>query len=491
MIKNCHKNLDVMKKKLKISIIISLLFFCLLLSSASSDAKVQIQSTYYNSEAKVTENLQTTNADYSGVTVLTPSIIVSVGSGKSVEDEFNEFSHFIFAENGGDSEYIEASLKMDYGKYEWKKGVKASSDGLVLGMSVGCEVEGDLEASYSNSRVSHTEELTIENAHARYSENTLVDPNVIISSGTGSGSSMSTNSMFSHESKVEKDGNCENTDAYLRMESGEYKWKKGVKVIPEGLTMSMLVGCKVEGNLEASYSNPRASHTEDLTIENAHYSEYTLVNLNTIRSSGTGSSMSPSSKFLHKSRVENGGKHVEIEANLTCNYVDYGWKKILVANSSNNPNNPNDASMTMMVKGESETTEGYIETEMDGNGSDFPHQHLPPGRLLHSTELFVSAINATGENYSSYPIPPPMPTHAPHEMTIEDMESIMDKIMGTGEEEHSPETPELNSSASDSNPSQNKDREEDPEEEQDDCLIEEGEFDFFMGMRFKITDIQP
>jgi hypothetical protein len=131
-----------------------------------------------------------------------------------------------------------------------------------------------------------------------------------------------------------------------------------VKVIPEGLTMSMLVGCKVEGDLEASYSNPRASHTEDLTIENAHYRENTLVNLNTIRSSGTGSSMSPSSKFLHKSRVENGGKHAEIEANLTCNYVDYGWKKILVANSSNNPNNPNDASMTMMVKGESETTEG-------------------------------------------------------------------------------------------------------------------------------------
>jgi len=144
----------------------------------------------------VTESVMTNNADYSGVTILLPYSgyaglpfsILSKGAGKSVDEEFSEFSHSIYARNCGNSENIGASLKTESesGGFEWKGGATASSYGLSMGMSVGGKIEnGHLEASYGNSLSKHTEEVTANGA--QYSVATIINPNTITSNGIGKG----------------------------------------------------------------------------------------------------------------------------------------------------------------------------------------------------------------------------------------------------------------------------------------------------------------
>ena len=116
------------KIKMKSLHIFLSVFLCLLLllSVSTACAKVHIQSTCYNSEAMVTESVMTNNADYSSVTILLPYSgyaglpfsILSNGAGKSVDEEFSEFSHSILAANKGDFESIAASLKTESGEFE-------------------------------------------------------------------------------------------------------------------------------------------------------------------------------------------------------------------------------------------------------------------------------------------------------------------------------------------------------------------------------------
>jgi hypothetical protein len=354
-----------------------------------------LEASYGNTFATHTEEVTANSAKYAEVTAITPNVIASKGTGNGSE---SEFSHSMSVENGENRENIAASLKTDSGKYEWKKGVKASYDGLVMNMLVKCEVEkGNLEASYRNSRVTHTEEVMANGA--RYAEATAITPNVIASKGIGNGSE----SEFSHSMFVENGENRENIAASLKTDSGKYAWNKSVNASFDGLAMNMSVGCAVEkGNLEASYSNSIAAHTEEVTANGAQYLVYTVINPDTILSGGKGKSKKSAEDenmndgLSHKMYIEGQGKWAEISTNLTCNSTDtnYMWKKMVKTL-------PQDSSMGMELKCVSKN--GSVETlEMDGEASNFPVQHLPPGEVVVNVTPVIPIIEDLNESIKAF-----------------------------------------------------------------------------------------
>ena len=270
----------------------------LLLFVSAVCAQVHIQSTCYNSEAMVTESVMTNNADYSSVTVLLPYYgyaglpfsIFSDGAGKSVNEEFSEFSHSIYARNCGNSENIGASLKTESesGGFEWKGGAIASSYGLSMGMSVGGGIEnGTLEAFYRNSLSKHTEEVTANGA--QYSVATSITPNTITSNGIGKGGeglkevekeSVSENSGankgdsdgenvdssseggFSHKTRIEGQGKWAEITTNLICDptNTDYVWKKGVKTLPQDSSQGMaLEGISNTGSIKTIEMDGEAS----------------------------------------------------------------------------------------------------------------------------------------------------------------------------------------------------------------------------------------
>lgn len=281
-----------------------ILSLCLLLLSLVSTstvyAQVSIKTTCYNSNSIVTEDLRTENADYYGITVLAPTSISSNGAGESVDDEFSEFYHRVFAANEGDSESIAAYLKTESGSYEWVKELTASSEGLSMGMSVDCEIEnGNLEASYRNSLSSHIEELMTNDAN--YSVSTIITPSTIASDGIGS--SLNDNNQDENEN----------------------------------------------------------------------------------------------SGFYHMIYVEgqDKGKWTEIRTNLTCESIDFDWKKSANTFRLN-------SSMSMVLSGESKN--GSIAVlEMDGEASNFPAQHLPPGQFSTSSPIYDD-VEEFYDEFSQYPV---------------------------------------------------------------------------------------
>ncbi|MCK4735778.1 MAG: hypothetical protein KAT65_25210 [Methanophagales archaeon] len=362
---------------LKIFFSLILISLCLVLITFPANAKVDITSTYYNSEATVTECLRTENADYSGITVLLPHTgygglpysILSGGTGKSIDEEFSEFSHSIFTAMDENYEKVGASLKTESGEYEWKSSIKASSD-LVMGMSVECEIEnGNLEASYSNSFTTHTEELKANGA--KYSDATTIIPSAIASSGIGKGSE----SEFSHTVFVENEGDCENIEAYLKTDSGEYEWKKSVNTRPNEISMGMSAGYKLgDGNIMTLYRNSDSTVSENLIAEGLQYSGSAAVTPNAIIAAGAGKSEQDvaSSKFSHETYVESNGKWAKIETNLESTSVEYQLNnkaKVL----------PQEVLVSVLEKGG--TKDGTVATEIYGTASNFPLQHLPPGQF--------------------------------------------------------------------------------------------------------------
>jgi hypothetical protein len=250
----------------------------------------------------VTESVMTNNADYSSVTILLPYSgyaglpfsILSKGAGKSVDEEFSEFSHSIYARNCGNSENIGASLKTESesGGFEWKGGVTASSHGLSMGMSVGVGIEnGTLEAFYRNSLSKHTEEVTANGA--QYSVATSITPNTITSNGIGKGgeglkevekesasddnvnteekSDGSENSGanegdseggFSHKTRIEGQGKWAEITTNLTCDptNTDYVWKKGVKTLPHDSSQGMaLEGISNTGSIKTIEMDGEAS----------------------------------------------------------------------------------------------------------------------------------------------------------------------------------------------------------------------------------------
>ena len=276
-----------------------ILSLCLLLLSLVSTstvyAQVSIKTTCYNSNSIVTEDLRTENADYYGITVLAPAYIISNGAGESVDDEFSEFYHRVFAANEGDSESIAAylNLKTESGGYEWVKEVTTSSEGLSMGMSVDGEIEnGNLEASYRNSLSSHIEELMTNDA--KYSESTIITPSTIASDGIGNSLLKESKSEDDETDKENNDKNQdENADNYLEDENENsgfyhmiyvegqgngkwaeinstltaesmntsYAWKKGVKVVTQNYSLGMaLVGVSNNGSIKTIEMHGKASN---------------------------------------------------------------------------------------------------------------------------------------------------------------------------------------------------------------------------------------
>jgi hypothetical protein len=325
-----------------------ILFLCLfLLSSVSTStvyAQVSIKTTCYNSNSIVSEGISTKNADYYGVIVLAPAYIISNGAGKSVDDEFSEFYHRVFTANEGDSGSIAAylNLKTESGGYEWAKEVIASSEGLSMGMSVDCEIEnGNLEASYRNSLSSHSEELTT--TGAKYSESTIITPSAIASGGIG-------NSLLKESKSEDDETDKENL-------SSDGKKEKGSEDNTNKDSDSKFCACE-----ETEFKNDNDNDNDKNQDENAdNYLEDENEN----------------SGFYHMIYVEGQGKWTEIRTNLTCESIDFEWKKSAKTFHLN-------SSMGMALSGGSKNGSVKI-LEMDGDASNFPAQHLPPGEVVIST----------------------------------------------------------------------------------------------------------
>ena len=227
-------------EKFGLNLFVSLILIsiCLILLIFPASAKVHISSTYYNSDTIVTEDITTINAQYQGATILMPTFIISGGAGKSVDEEFSEFSHSIFAAMDGKYEKIGASLKTESGEYEWKSGINASSD-LVMGMSVEYEIEnGNLEASYSNSDSTVSENLIAESL--QYSGSAVAVPNAINVAGAGKSEQDVESSGFSHETCAENNGKWVRIETNLESTSVNYNLSSKVQVIPQGVLVAVL-----------------------------------------------------------------------------------------------------------------------------------------------------------------------------------------------------------------------------------------------------------
>lgn len=221
------------------------LFICLLLflslSLSQASARVQIKSTCYNSGATVTESLMTVNADYTGVTILTPSTITSNGEGKSINDDFSEFSDVIVAETIDELEKIEAEFTIESGDYEWESEVTASEGESSLGMSVEYAVEeGNLEASYGNAFATHTEGIITKGA--QYSGVSIITDDGIASTGKGDNANFNSNSTSIYH-KVHVDGGIKwaEINTYLSTNSSEidYTWKQEAKTFIHNSSLGM------------------------------------------------------------------------------------------------------------------------------------------------------------------------------------------------------------------------------------------------------------
>lgn len=342
----------------------------LLLFVSGVCGQVHIKSTCYNSEAVVTEDVMTNNADYSGVTLLLPYSgyaghsfsILSNGAGKSVDEEFSEFSHSIFAAMDGNCENIEARLKTESesGGFEWKGGAIASSYGLSMGMSVGGKIEnGTLEASYGNSLSRHTEEVMANSA--QYSEDTIITPDTIASNGIGKGGE--------GLRKAEQESEPEESEDNVAIEEN--------------------LGCEKgsESNDESANEESGLDKAKNEKKDNGSDSHEADINENPSENADNVSEHNGG--FFHKTRIEGQEKYAEITMNLTCDPTNtsYEWKKSAITVSQN-------SSLGMAVEGVSKN--GSLKTiEMDGEASNFPPQHLPPGEVVVTT---VESENNQSEN---------------------------------------------------------------------------------------------
>ena len=350
-------------------------FLCLLLllSVSTVCGQVHIQSTCYNSEAIVTENVMTNNADYSSVTVLLPYSgyaglpysIRSEGSGKSVDKEFSEFSHSIFAGNCEKFENIAANLKTESesGGFEWKGGAIASSYGLAMGMSVDGKIEnGTLDASYGNSLSRHTEAVTANGA--QYSVTSSITPATISSKGTGKGGGLK---------EIEKESVAEDNGATEEKLDSEEEEDKGSgeedNEVNEGYSYS--------AGEKGSESNDESAN--EGSGSDKQKKEKDEGDTGTNENQGENVASSSDGGFSHKTRIESQGKWAGITANLTCEPTNtsYEWKKSAITTAKN-------SSLAMSVEGES-NNESLKTIEMDGEASKFPHLHLPPGEIVITT----------------------------------------------------------------------------------------------------------
>ena len=255
---------------LRMNSLLIVLLICLLLSVSSVCGTVHMSFTCYNSEARVTENVMTNNADYSGVTVLLPYSIHSKGAGKSVDEKSSEFSHSILVAMDENCEKIKASLNAELGEYGWKSDVKVLPDGLLMGMSVESKIEnGNLKATYDNSLATHTEEVTANGA--QYSESTIITPDTISSNGmgnSGDGHEADINvnpgegGIF-HKIRIEGNGKWAEMNSTLTAEpmNTSYAWKKSVNAVTQNSSLGMaLVGVSNNGSIKTIEMHGKASN---------------------------------------------------------------------------------------------------------------------------------------------------------------------------------------------------------------------------------------
>jgi hypothetical protein len=360
----------------------TMLLIAVLLVSAISIGcgAVTVRISCYNSDSQLSEEIYANHADYSGVTILAPTFISSSGEGKSVDEDFSEFAHRVFAANDGGIETIEARLKAELGDYEWKKEAAVLPDALGMGMSVECGIEdGALEASYRNSHAAHTEE--VQARQASYSEATTITPFAILSDGNGAGGAgelgIATNNKEGEDNKADDNGK--------EADNGDAADSKGEK------------GCTSDAGSGADKTTSKKDNGDGDKVEGAEDSG---------EGTDTNSDSSDESGIFHTTAVDGQGKWANVQMNLagSAENMRYEWEKKVNANTQN-------AFLGLRLTGGS--TDGAVTTlAMDGEASNFPAQHLPPGEVVVTTvteeiedeeddDLF-NMTEAAGEFYDEF-----------------------------------------------------------------------------------------
>jgi hypothetical protein len=208
---------------------------------------VHIGATYYNSDVSVTESITTNNADYASVIFLNPGFIVSTGAGESVDDEFSQFSHSIYAIKNGSSENIKTNLKTESGNYDWEQALVALSDALA--MRIGCKVEvlgGNFTGAYSNTNSAIREHVSLTNIN--YSADTTITPESISLTGVGEFPTVDF-CAFSSRTEVGNRGQTTTTEANLTDKIPirgvvDHEWTKSIVLSPEVSTTEESVQIK-------------------------------------------------------------------------------------------------------------------------------------------------------------------------------------------------------------------------------------------------------
>ena len=221
-------------RTLRLLLVFSIFFFSLLFAASTANGTVHIGATYYNSDVSVTESITTNNADYASVIYLKPDVIASTGAGESVDDEFSQFSHSIYARKNGNNGNIKAYLKAESGNYDWEQSLVAISGALA--MKVGCNVEGGtFTGAYSNTNSAIREHVSLTNIN--YSGATTITPESISLTGVGEFPTVDF-CAFSSRTEVKNIGKTTTTEANLTDKIPirgvvDHEWTKGIVLSPE------------------------------------------------------------------------------------------------------------------------------------------------------------------------------------------------------------------------------------------------------------------
>jgi len=320
-----------------------------------------------------------------------------------------------------------------------------------------------------NSHSALTEDITTVNA--LYADYTILLPDKILSKGGGMGLG-DIDSSFSHEIIYLNGESSSKIGAALDTDSATYGWSKNLNETQEDKPFSMAVGYKLgDGKLITSCWNSQAEIAEDLTIVGGKYSGSAAIEPDAMASTGSGESENDAgeSTLNHLVYTQNEGKWAWIELDQEGKAINYQWIKVAQAS-------PNDAFIGLALKTNAENGEAVM--EVVGEASDFPRQHLPPGRLVIYNYPVYDTTN-TDSSTTSTPVYD-IPEFGPPEELKFDLQEFLDFLLNGDGVQDSGIGGQQEQESSD----------QEPTEPQEYPLEARGTFDFALKMTFN-TNSEP
>jgi len=184
----------------------------------------------------------------------------------------------------------------------------------------------------------------------------------------------------------------------------------------EDKPLSMAVGYELgDGKIVTSCWNNQAEIAEAVTTVGCKYSGSAAIEPDAMASKGSGESENNAGEIYHLVYIENEGKWAWIELNQEGKSINYQWKKVAKASLNN-------TFIGVALKTNAEN--GEVVTEVVGEASEFPRQHLPPGRFV----IYNYPVHATTTTDSSTNEPTPVyviPEFGPPEGLI-DLQEFFD-----------------------------------------------------------------